>query len=75
MSEIRISLALLLLALHGGWEAGMMNNHTPIMDTLTPTLFRQESEGSLIALPKTNMKVMLRKSMTLTGTWLGPGLL
>ena len=36
MSEIRISLASPLLALRGGWEAGMMNNHTPIMDNLTP---------------------------------------
>ena len=36
MSEIRISLASPLLALHGGWEAGMMNNHTPIMDTNNP---------------------------------------
>ena len=36
MSEIRISLASPMLALHGGWEAGMMNNHTPIMDNLTP---------------------------------------
>ena len=36
MSEIRISLASPLLALHGGWEAGMMNNHTPIMDTQNP---------------------------------------
>ena len=36
MSEIRISLASPLLALRGGWEAGMMNNHTPIMDSFTP---------------------------------------
>ena len=36
MSEIRISLASPLLALHGGWEAGMMNNHTPIMDNNNP---------------------------------------
>ena len=36
MSEIRISLTSPLLALHGGWEAGMMNNHMPIMDTLPP---------------------------------------
>ena len=36
MSEIRISLASPLLALHGGWEAGMMDNHTPIMDSFTP---------------------------------------
>ena len=36
MSEIRISLTSPLLALHGGWEAGMMNNHMPIMDTLLP---------------------------------------
>ena len=36
MSKIHISLASPLLALHGGWEAGMMNNHTPIMDNLTP---------------------------------------
>ena len=34
MSEIRISLASPLLALRGGWEAGTMNNHIPIMDTL-----------------------------------------
>ena len=32
--EIRISLASPLLALRGGWEAGIMNKHTPIMDTL-----------------------------------------
>ena len=32
MSEIRISLASPLLALHGGWEAGIMNKHTHIMD-------------------------------------------
>ena len=32
MSEIRISLASPLLALHGGWEAGIMDKHTPIMD-------------------------------------------
>ena len=32
--EIRISLASPLLALRGGWEAGVMNKHTPIMDTL-----------------------------------------
>ena len=36
MSEIRISLTSPLLALHGEWEAGMMNNHMPIMDTLPP---------------------------------------
>ena len=36
MSEIRIPLASPLLALQGGWEAGMMNNNTPIMDSLTP---------------------------------------
>ena len=36
MSEIHISLASPLLALRGGWEAGIMNNHTPIMDNLTP---------------------------------------
>ena len=36
MSEIRISLTSPLLALHVGWEAGMMNNHMPIMDTLPP---------------------------------------
>ena len=34
MLEIRISLASPLLALHGGWEAGIMNIHMPIMDTL-----------------------------------------
>ena len=34
MLEIRISLASPLLALRGGWEAGIMNTHTPIMDTL-----------------------------------------
>ena len=34
MLEVRISLASPLLALHGGWEAGIMNKHTPIMDTL-----------------------------------------
>ena len=34
MLEIRISLASPLLALRGGWEAGIMNKHTPIMDTL-----------------------------------------
>ena len=32
--EIRISLASPLLVLRGGWEAGVMNKHTPIMDTL-----------------------------------------
>ena len=42
MLEIRISLASPLLALNGGWEAGIMNKHTPIMDTL-PT-FHQEKE-------------------------------
>ena len=31
----RISLALPLFALHGGWEAGIMDNHTPTMDTTT----------------------------------------
>ena len=34
MLEIRISLASPLLVLRGGWEAGIMNKHTPIMDTL-----------------------------------------
>ena len=34
MLEIHISLASPLLALHGGWEAGIMNKHIPIMDTL-----------------------------------------
>ena len=34
MLEICISLASPLLALHGGWEAGIMNKHIPIMDTL-----------------------------------------
>ena len=33
MLEIRILLASPMLALRGGWEAGMMNKHTPIMDT------------------------------------------
>ena len=36
MSEIRIPLASPLLVLHGGWEAGTMNNNMPIMDSLTP---------------------------------------
>ena len=35
MLETHISLASPLLALRGGWEAGIMNNHTPIMDTTT----------------------------------------
>ena len=35
MSETRISLASPLLALRGGWEAGITNNHTPTMDTTT----------------------------------------
>ena len=43
MSEIRISLASPLLALRGGWEAGMMNNHTPIMDTQNPPRVLQEN--------------------------------
>ena len=34
MLEIRISLTSPLLVLRGGWEAGIMNKHTPIMDTL-----------------------------------------
>ena len=34
MLEIRISLTSPLLALRGGWEAGIMNKHTSIMDTL-----------------------------------------
>ena len=33
MLENRISLASPLLALRGGWEAGIMNQHTPIMET------------------------------------------
>ena len=33
MLETRISLASPLLALRGGWEAGIMNQHTPIMET------------------------------------------
>ena len=37
MPEIRISLASPLLALRGGWEAGTMNHHTPIMETLHPS--------------------------------------
>ena len=32
--ETRISLTSPLLVLRGGWEAGIMNKHTPIMDTL-----------------------------------------
>ena len=36
MSESRISLASPLLALCGGWEAGMMNNHIPIINSFTP---------------------------------------
>ena len=35
MPEIRISIASPLLALHGGREAGITNNHTPTMDTTT----------------------------------------
>ena len=35
MPETRISIASPLLALHGGWEAGITNNHTPTMDTTT----------------------------------------
>ena len=35
MSETHISLASPLLALRGGWEAGITNNHTPTMDTTT----------------------------------------
>ena len=50
MSEIRISLTSPLLALHGGWEAGVMNNHMPIMDTLPPYTVssrkRQKSNSS-----------------------------
>ena len=34
MVKYRISLASPLLALHGGWEAGTIKNHTLIMDTL-----------------------------------------
>ena len=34
MLEIRISLTSPLLVLRGGWEAGIMNKHSPIMDTL-----------------------------------------
>ena len=34
MLEIRISLTSPLFVLRGGWEAGIMNKHTPIMDTL-----------------------------------------
>ena len=33
MLETRISLTSPLLALCGGWEAGIMNQHTPIMET------------------------------------------
>ena len=36
MSEIRISMVSPLLALHGGWGAGIMNEHTPIMDNNYP---------------------------------------
>ena len=35
MPEIRISLASPLLALRGGWEAGITNHHTPTMETTT----------------------------------------
>ena len=35
MLETRISLASPLLALRGGWEAGIMNHHTPTMETTT----------------------------------------
>ena len=35
MPETRISIASPLLALHGVWEAGITNNHTPTMDTTT----------------------------------------
>ena len=36
MSEIHISMVSPLLALHGGWGAGIMNEHTPIMDNNYP---------------------------------------
>ena len=36
MSEIRISLASPSLALHGGWEAEIMNKHTPTMENNYP---------------------------------------
>ena len=35
MLETRISLTSPLLALRGGWEAGIMNHHTPTMETTT----------------------------------------
>ena len=44
MLEVRISLASPLLALHGGWEAGIMNKHTPIMDTYKRRFFKEKKE-------------------------------
>ena len=65
MLETRISLASPLLALRGGWEAGIMNNHTPIMDTTTnPTSFLLEREQELtcqIVMTRVTNKMMMDK--------------
>ena len=63
MPEIRISLASPLLALRGGWEAGITNHHTPTMETTTnPTAFLQEKEQEPTC-PIVMMRVM-RKTTT-----------
>ena len=47
MLEIRSPLASPLLLLRGGWEAGIMKKHTPIMDILpTNVVFFQKKNKS-----------------------------
>ena len=69
MLEICISLASPLLALRGGWGAGIMNQHTPIMDILhLQTSFPQEKELERTIRPMKKMSL----SSILIGTLLGP---